>query len=152
MDKADKLEEIRIKLESLGKEDATREGETSTLKSTIDKLLLKMLLKTAEEEKKLEKAEIMKLEEEFEVKDFNWNECKKAFRKYIVDNEFKTEVNDTKYLNRSNKQYRRSSNSSYRGKSDWNRGRSRSKEYNRSSTPNFRNRSRSRDHDSISVR
>ena len=97
----DKLEEIKIKFENIDSDASNPESDST--KKKFEKLLLKMLLKTGEEEKRIENAECLKLEEKFEDVDYDWNDSKKAFRKFKIDRESKGQINETNFMNRSSR-------------------------------------------------
>ena len=107
----DKLEEIRHKFDVMDNDD-------NDVRKKVDKLLLKMLLKTGEEEKKLDKAELIVLENKIEEVGYDWEKSKESFQKYKVEKEMIKNVNETNYMDR------RSRSRDRYGQND--RGRSRS--------------------------
>ena len=143
----DKLEEIKIKFENIDSDASNPESDST--KKKFEKLLLKMLLKTGEEEKRIENAECLKLEEKFEDVDYDWNDSKKAFRKFKIDRESKGQINETNFMNRSSRSNER--RSFHRGGNNKRYSRSRER---RSSTPKFyqRHGSKSREHEGGSLK
>ena len=69
------------------------------VKENLDRLLVMMFLKSGEKESNLEKAEIMKIEEEIEKGRFKWNVVEKMLLKYKIEQEQDMErVNETNYV------------------------------------------------------
>ena len=64
----DRLKELRTRMTKL------------KVKDNLDKLLVMMFLKSGEKESNLEKAEIMKIEEEIEKGEFKWDVVEKTFK------------------------------------------------------------------------
>ena len=102
-----------------------------------------MFLKSGEKESNLEKAEIMKIEEEIEKGKFEWDVVEKTFKKYKIEQE-QDKVNETHYMggnrnsrrdymNSRNKRYYKSPSRRFHRS---NSRESRSSSRHRSSTPN----------------
>ena len=113
------------------------------VKDNLDKLLVMMFLKSGEKESNLEKAEIMKIEEEIEKGEFRWDVVEKTFQKYKIEQE-QDNVNETHYtggyresrrdyMNTRNKRYYKSPGRRFHRS---NSRESRSSSRHRSSTPN----------------
>ena len=99
----DRLKELRTRMTKL------------KVKDNLDKLLVMMFLKSGEKESNLEKAEIMKIEEEIEKGEFEWDVVEKTFKKYKIEQE-QDKVNETHYMggNRnSRRDYMNSRNKRY---------------------------------------
>ena len=127
----DRLKELRTRMTKLN------------VKDNLDKLLVMMFLKSGEKESNLEKAEIMKIEEEIENGEFRWDVVEKTFKKYKIEQE-QDKVNETHYMggnresrrdymNTRNKRYYKSPGRRFHRS---NSRESRSSSRHRSSTPN----------------
>ena len=56
------------------------------------------MLKTGEEEQKLESAELLKLEDKLEEAHYSWKEAKDIFRKCKIDRESLKQVHETNFI------------------------------------------------------
>ena len=108
----DRLKELRTRMTKL------------KVRDNLDKFLIMMFLKSGERESNLEKAEIMKIEEEIEKGKFQWDVVEKTFRKYKIEHE-QDKINETHFMSRSRKSSQNNRSSSRECRSQ-----------QRSSTPN----------------
>ena len=88
----DRLNELRTRMTKLN------------VKDNLDKFLAMMFIKSGEKESNLEKAELMKIEEEIETGKFQWDVVEKTFKKYKIEQE-QDKINETHYM-RSNRKSR----------------------------------------------
>ena len=145
----DKLEELRLNFKKMDHRNDTDAQVAGEIEKKLDKLFLKMLLRSGEKQKKLDNAEIIKLEEKFEEDAFDWEKAKENFSKIIVEKESRKNVNETNYMDRRSRskdnRYQSFNNRRYQS-------RSKSRESHRSSTPNKYHRGKSSDFDKPSLK
>ena len=90
----DRLKELRTRMTKLN------------VKNNLDKLLVMIFLKSGEKESNLDKAEMLKIEEEIEKANFQWDEVEKTFKKYKIEQE-QDKVNETNYMGGKQRESRR---------------------------------------------